>query len=103
MLQRVLRTARGHRHADVARDQREHVRGALHELLHVGDAGERVGDHGLFLRRQAGGAGDLLDVIAVGLGGGHAAGGGVRLLEESGIGEVGHHVADGRGAQAFAV
>ena len=65
--------------------------------------GERVGDHGFFLRREARVARNLLDVIAIGFGRRNAARGGVRLLEESGIRQIGHHVADGGRAQALAV
>ena len=73
MLQRVLSAAGGHGDADIARNQGEHMRGSLHELLHIADAGQRVGNHAGFLRRQLGVSGDLLDVITVGLGGWHAA------------------------------
>ena len=43
-------------------------------------------------------AGELVDVEAEGFGGGDAAGGGVRLFEQAGVGELGHLVADGGGA-----
>ncbi len=43
-------------------------------------------------------AGELVDVEAEGLGGGNAAGGGVRLVEQARVGELGHLVADGGGA-----
>ena len=79
------------------------MRRALHELLHVGDAGERIGDHGFFLGRQTGSARDLLNVIAISLGRWDAARRGVRLLEKARVGEVSHHVADGCGAESFAV
>ena len=79
------------------------MRGTLHELLNVGDAGQRIGDYGLFLGCETGRARDLFHVIAIGLGGRHTAGGGMRLLKEAGVGEVGHHVANGCGAESFAV
>ena len=79
------------------------MRGALHELLHIADAGERVGNHALFLGRELRGSGNLLDVIAVGLGGGNAPGRSVRLLQESGIRQIRHHVANAGWTEAFAV
>ena len=42
MLQRILGAAGGNGYAHIARNQREHVRGPLHEFLHVADPGQRV-------------------------------------------------------------
>ena len=40
MLQRVPRSGRSDRDPDAMRNQGEHMRGALHELLHVRNAGQ---------------------------------------------------------------
>jgi hypothetical protein len=46
-------------------------------------------------------AGEFGDVQAEGLGRGNAAGGGVRLVEQACIGELGHLIADGGGADGL--
>ena len=46
-------------------------------------------------------AAELLHVIPVGGGTRHPSGRGVRLFEETAIGQIGHHIANGRGTQPF--
>src|SRR5208337_1564824 len=58
------------------------MRSALHELLHIGDAGQSVLDDALVLVREMRFA--------------------TRLLEKSGVGKVGHHVANRSRTQTFA-
>ena len=79
------------------------MRGALHELLHVVDPVE-VSLNGLFVvRLQAHLVAELLGIVAIAIYRGHAAGGGMWLRQQSGFGQVCHHVADGRSAQPLAV
>ncbi len=89
--------------ADAAGECGEDVRGALEEGGGSGDAGEAGVDVGLQvsarrIKRRDGRVGELADVEAEGFRRGDAAGGGVRLLEQAGVGEFGHLVADGGGA-----
>ena len=87
--------------ANAARKRGEYLRGALEECGCSGDSGEA----GVDMRKQGGLRGrrwtrlarlNFRDVETKGLGGGDAAGGGVRLIEQAGFGEVGHLVSDGR-------
>ena len=102
MLQRVARPAGRNRHPNAVRDQRQHMRGPLHKLLHIRHPGQRVLNNALVLARQVRLAAQLLNVIAVSLRSGHAPGRSVRLLQKPRVGQVGHHVANGRGTQPFA-
>jgi hypothetical protein len=101
MVERIAGAGGRHRHADATRKQREHMRGALHELLHIADAVEVLLDRPFVLVRDVRVPGQLLDVITIGLRRGHPARRGVRLLEKSGLGQVGHDVADTGRAQSF--
>ena len=103
MFESVLRPADGDRDPNIFRDQRKHMRSALHELLHVGDSVERAFDHALIFVAQPRFAGQLFDVIAITLRTGHAAGGSMRLLQEPHLRKIRHNIADGRGAEAFAI
>jgi hypothetical protein len=96
----------GERHAKAAGDEGEDVRGAFQILLAGADAGEApfdlletFGSKDRDLRSAA----EMLDVKAKRACGGDAAGGGVRLIEQAGIAERGHDVADGGGTHAILV
>ena len=65
MLQRVLGTADGDGDTDVVRNQRQHVRSALHELLHVGNPMQRILNNALVFLRKAGLARKLFYIIAI--------------------------------------
>ena len=94
---------RAHRHAHAVRNQRQHMRGALHELLHILRALQVALDQAFVGRRQTRLAGQLLHIEAIGLRGRNASGRGVRLLQKSGVGQIGHDVANGGGAQVLAI
>src|SRR5208337_555657 len=78
------------------------MRSALHELLHIGDAGQSVLDDALVLVREMRFATQLLDIITISFRRGNASRRSVRLLEKSGVGKVGHHVANRSRTQTFA-
>jgi hypothetical protein len=59
---------------------------------------ERAFDRVQIVLRETGRADDVIDVEAVALVGRHSARGGVRLLDESRVFKLRHHVADRRGA-----
>src|SRR5712671_3832369 len=102
MLQSVARSARCHGHADAARNQREHMRGAFHEFLHVGDTGQRVLDNAFIFMRETGLSAELLDVVTIGFSARNASSRSMRLLQEAGVSQVRHHVTDGGRAQTLA-
>src|SRR5580692_5527591 len=81
VFQRVLWSPNRYRDPNIARNQREHMRGALHELLHVRDPVKRLLNNILVLIRQPRLPGKLLDVIAIRIGAGHTARRSVRLLQ----------------------
>src|SRR5580692_2920755 len=103
VLQRVLRSANRYRDPNIPRNEREHVRGALHELLHVRNAMKRLLNNILIVIRQPCLSGKLLDVITIGIGAGHTARRSVRLLQVARVRQIRHHIADGRRAQSFPV
>ncbi len=104
MLQRIVLPGTGRDgHAYTVRDQRQHVRSALHEFLHILESLQIALDQALVGRRQARFSGELFHVIAIGFGGGHASSRGVRLLQKSGVGQVSHDVANGGGAKVLAI
>ncbi len=104
MLQRVaLRRRRTDGHAHAVRDQRQHMRSALHELLQVLGSLQRALDQALVGRRESSLARQLLHIKTIGMRGRYASGRGVRLLQKSRVGQVGHDIADGRGAQVLAI
>src|SRR5258705_2592533 len=102
MLQSVAGSARCYGHADAARNQREYVRCAFHEFLHVSDPGQRVLDNAFIFVRETGLSAELLDVVAIGFSARNASSRSMRLLQETGISQVRHHVTDGGRAQTLA-
>ena len=64
---------------------------------------KRALDQALVGGRQPRFAGQLLHIKTIGLRGRNPPGRGVRLLQKSGVGQVGHDVADGSRAQALAI
>jgi hypothetical protein len=78
------------------------MRGALQKLLHIADTMQRGADDALIIRRERSLAGELIDVIAEGRSSGDTPCGCMRLLQQSNVGEIGHHVADGGGTEALA-
>ncbi len=91
VLEEVSGGRRADGEADAAGECGEDVGGALEERGGSGDAGEAGVDLSLEVGARrvgqcCGRAGELADVEAEGFGGGDAAGGGVRLFEEAGVG-----------------
>ena len=74
------------------------MRGAFEKLLGIGDSLERPADLVLIGLGNSCLAGNLLDVIAISFGSRYATSGGVRLFQHSRVGQISHHVADGRRA-----
>jgi len=103
MLKCIFRAAHGHGYANIARDQREHVRGPFHEFLDISNTAQRTLDHALVFAGKARLAGDLFDIITICFNAGHAPRRGVWLVKIASIGKIGHHVADGRRTQALSV
>src|SRR5450432_2748293 len=77
------------------------MRGALHELLHIGHALQRILDHSFVGLRKPSLAAELLDIIPVRGGTRHPASGSMWLLQESAVGQVGHYIANGRWTEPF--
>ena len=104
VLERAASQRRHHDDSQAARNCRQHVPGALGHLL------RRSSPPSSSLRIQfrssslsVGPLGHLLREKAVSRRGRHAPGRGVRLIQKARILEVGHDVADGRGAQLLGV
>src|SRR5450631_678247 len=102
MLQRIALSAGRHRDADTVRDQGEHMRSALHELLHVGNAGQSVLNDALILVRKTRLPTKLLDIITISLRRRHAPRRSMRLLQKSSIRQIRHHIANRSRTQPFA-
>src|SRR5437879_13200097 len=75
------------------RNQRQHVRGALHELLRIADTLKRVLTDALILVGQTSFPRELLPVVAISFRRGHATGRSVRPLQITGVRQVSHDVA----------
>ena len=108
VLQRVELLGAGQGDAQSAGDQRQDMRGALQVLLAGADSGKTLFDLLQALgseNRDLGSAGsaEMLDIKAESPSGGNAPRGGVGLIEEAGLGERGHDIADGRRAHPVLV
>src|SRR3954468_5656605 len=94
VLEHFLRTTR-HRNADLLRYLREHVRCALHESLQIIRPAKRTLNYALVdVRNTARPVSNLRDVVTISLRSRYPAGRGMRLLEVSRVGQIGHHVSD---------
>src|SRR5438309_1262033 len=78
------------------------MRGPLHELLQIGDAGQSVLDNALVLARKMRLSTKLLDIITISLRRRNAPRRSVRLLKKYRVGKIGHHVPDRSRTQPFA-
>src|SRR5712692_5563128 len=78
------------------------MRGALHELLHVGDARQGVLDNALILVRKMRLPTKLLDIITISFRRRHPPRRSMRLLQKSRVSKIRHHIADRSRTQPFA-
>src|SRR6185312_11761099 len=102
MLQCVLRATGSDSYSHIARDEREHMRGALHEFLNIGHPLQRIlNDAGIRLRYLCLTA-QLLYVITVSCGTGHTPSGSMRLLQVARIHQIGHDITYGSWAKTLA-
>src|ERR1700691_3373084 len=92
MLQSILRASSSHSDANAVRDQREHMRSPLHELLHIGNARQAVSNNALILAREMSLSTQLLDVITISLSRRNAPRRSMRLFQESRIRQISHYI-----------
>ena len=103
MLERVLGAGHSHRYADVLGDQRQHTRRPLQKFGSIRSARQRFANDVLVPGGQMRLAADLFDVISIRLSRRYAARGRVGLLQESGIRQIRHDIADGGWAESLPI
>src|SRR5712692_907616 len=106
VLQTVLSKWRPHYYSHIVRERGKHVRSSFHQTFWPGAGRINLADalnHFAIASRKTRVTQNVIDVIAVSLISGDAAGRGMRLLEQSRLFQFAHHIANRRGTPSRCV